>query len=107
MILGFEKEDSVWKISSPNNEMNENIAIILNDEDILPDEKKLWKLPESSCNKGLDEDRFLLLANCKVGQFSCDNGECLDKVRRCDRVAQCSDMSDEKTCKPGNIDPTR
>ena len=85
----------MWKITSP---INENISIILKDEDFLPVGKKPWSLPDSICNKGLDEERTLLLTSCKVGQFCCDNGECLDIINRCDGVAQCSDLSDEKTC---------
>ena len=48
-----------------------------------------------------------MLTSCKVGQFSCDNGECLDIINRCDGVAQCSDLSDEKTCRLVNIDPKK
>ena len=87
--------------------MNENISIILNDNDILPVGKKTWTLPESSCNKGLDEERSLLLTSCKVGQFSCNNGQCIDIVNRCDGAAHCQDLSDEKSCRLVNIDPEK
>ena len=71
--------------------------------------KKPWNMPESSCNKGIDEERtlLLLLTSCKVGQFSCDNGECINIVNRCDGVANCKDLSDEKSCKLVNIDPEK
>ena len=103
-MLHFDKEDSLWKITSP---INENISVILEDEELLPVGKKLWKLPESTCDKGLGEQRLLLLTSCKVGQFSCDNGECIDILNRCDGLAQCSDLSDEKTCRLVNIDPEK
>ena len=87
--------------------MNENVSIILNDNDILPVGKKSWVLPESSCNKGLDEERTLLLTSCKIGQYSCDDGRCIDIVNRCDGVAHCNDLSDEKSCQLVNIDPKK
>ena len=53
----------------------------------------------------LDEERGLLLTSCKIGQFSCDNGQCIDIVNRCDGVPHCDDLSDEKSCQLVNIDP--
>ncbi|XP_068194418.1 kunitz-type protease inhibitor 1a [Antennarius striatus] len=38
-------------------------------------------------------------APCTVEEFTCDNGCCLDPGLECDSAAQCSDGSDEKTCK--------
>ena len=62
-ILAYHVDDSVWKITSP---INENNSIILKDNNFLPVGKKLWTLPESSCNKGLDEERVLLLTSCNL-----------------------------------------
>ena len=87
--------------------MNENVSIILKDNDILPVGRKSWLFPESSCNKGLNEERRLLLTSCKIGQFSCDDGQCIDIVNRCDGVAHCNDLSDEKSCQLVKIDPEK
>ena len=103
-VLAYHVPESVWKITSP---MSENSPIILSDDDILPVGKKPWSLPSSSCNKGLDEERTLLLTSCKEGQFSCDNAECIDIVNRCDGVTQCIDASDEKTYRLVNFDPEK
>ena len=81
-----------------------NISIILNDNAVLPVGKKTWTLPESSCNKGVDEERSLLLTSCRVGQFSCDNAQC---INRCDGLPHCEDLSDEKSCSLVNVDPQR
>ena len=78
--------------------MNPNVSLILNSKDLLPVGKRSWFLTESSCNQGLEEDRVLLLSACDQGQFTCDNGECIDIVNRCDGVTQCNDQSDEKAC---------
>ena len=87
--------------------MDANSSIILKDDNYLPVGKNLWTLPASSCNKGVEEERFLLLTSCGVGQFSCDNGECIDIINRCDGMAHCRDLSDEKACRLVNFDPEK
>ena len=84
-----------------------NNSVVLNENDVLPVGKKPWMLPESSCNKGLDEERILLLTSCNKGQFSCDNAQCIDISNRCDGVADCDDLSDEKSCRLVNVDPEK
>ena len=101
-ILAFDNKALGWKITSP---IDRNISIILNENDILPVGKKSWVLPDSSCNQGLDEERILLLSTCKNGQFSCDDGECINIVDRCDGVTNCKDFSDERACRLVNVDP--
>ena len=103
-ILAYHGDELAWKITSP---MSENVSIILNDKDHLPVGKKVWSLPKSSCNKGLDEERALLLTSCSAGDFTCDNGQCIDIVDRCNGVPECQDLSDEKNCRLVNIDPEK
>ena len=86
--------------------MNPNNTFTLNSKDLLPVGKRPWFLTKSSCNQGLDEERVLLLSTCKPGsQFTCDNGECINIVNRCDGLAQCNDLSDEKGCVLAFTDP--
>ena len=35
---------------------------------------------------------------CSEQQFQCDNGQCIEAKRTCDRVNDCDDSSDEKDC---------
>ena len=47
---------------------------------------------------------YLLLIKCKKGEFTCDNGGCLDLKQRCNNLFECSDGSDEDNCEPLWID---
>ena len=47
------------------------------------------------------------MTSCNVGQFSCDNAQCVDIANRCDGVADCDDLSDEKSCRLVYVDPEK
>lgn len=42
---------------------------------------------------------FLAGRTCTSGQFSCSNGACIPGEYQCDRLADCSDGSDERNCR--------
>ena len=69
--------------------------------------RKKWHIPESDCNKGMDEERLLQLSSCTGNTFSCDDGECIDIENRCDGINHCNDLSDEKACQLVNFDPEK
>ena len=55
------------------------------------------------CNKGQPYNTTLKLTGCKEeGEFTCDDGQCIEMKRRCDQVTgkepNCRDESDENGC---------
>ena len=40
----------------------------------------------------------LKLTGCSEGEFTCDDGQCIKMVERCNQVPDCRDKSDEKGC---------
>ena len=39
------------------------------------------------------------LSNCKEDEFTCDDGQCVKMIERCDQIVDCHDKSDERGCK--------
>lgn len=59
--------------------------------------KKTWHIYNDVCE---DSPIELKLTICKEGQFSCNDGSCIDLTNRCDLRFHCQDGSDEENCFP-------
>ena len=46
----------------------------------------------------------LKFTTCRSGQFTCNDGQCIDIEKRCDQTYNCKDRSDEENCKMLEID---
>ncbi|XP_066976879.1 uncharacterized protein [Macrobrachium rosenbergii] len=54
-----------------------------------------WKVVGDLCG----EDTVMLkFSSCELWMFTCDDGTCINKSRRCDKKSDCSDFSDEERC---------
>ena len=40
----------------------------------------------------------LLFSSCSFGEFTCNDGSCISLDKRCNKVSDCSDKSDENDC---------
>ena len=43
---------------------------------------------------------FRICTECDKGEFTCDNGLCVNTTSRCDDKPDCKDGSDEDSCGP-------
>lgn len=57
---------------------------------------------ESKC-AGPDIQK-IKFTTCRSGQFTCNDGQCIDIEKRCDQTYNCKDRSDEENCKMLEID---
>ena len=59
-----------------------------------------WTIEGDSvkCSNGKTHARKLKLTGCVEGEFTCDDGQCIEMEERCDQVPDCRDESDENNC---------
>merc|ERR1711970_1363876 len=73
----------------------------------LPMGRFRWEIGNSTCNEGVTEIRTLQVSSCDPEQFTCDDGNCVPLAGRCDSVADCDDVSDEKNCQLVSMDANK
>ena len=49
-------------------------------------------------NKGNSYNLTVKLTGCGRDEFTCDDGQCIDIIERCDQLVDCRDKSDERNC---------
>ena len=60
--------------------------------------KHKWSIiGDSGCTNEVEKE--LKLTSCKIGKFTCDDGQCVMMEQRCNQLPECRDGSDEKNCK--------
>ena len=85
-------DESVWSLETK--EVG-NTKLLL-DRSMQPVGRNKWAY---SNEKEEDYESFCL-SNCKLGEeFTCNSGECISMLKRCDRNFDCEDNSDELLCK--------
>ena len=51
------------------------------------------------CHSGETYKTFLKLSGCDIGEFTCNDGQCVSMEERCNQLSDCRDKSDEADCK--------
>ena len=77
------------------------LIAIYNDTQEYPMGLKKWTIINDNCPTLVNQE--LLFSSCTSGQFTCDDGSCIDQQHRCDIVQHCPDNSDEKKCEKVQI----
>ena len=72
----------------------------------VPIGNKFWTAEDAFCNFEAKDQIELSFSTCVLGSdFTCNNGECISKYKRCDNILDCGDHSDEDNCQAILIDP--
>ena len=98
-IVGFEgyktsdlrwQDDGYWKL------LDDGVSAETFD---YPVGRKDWDYIDRSCEMPKTVRKSLTLSTCILGkEFSCDSGQCIGMLKRCDKAMDCDDGSDESNC---------
>ena len=82
-IIAMNHTEREWKITHYH---YTDQSLTMMDTDVLPLGRHKWKIENNVCNEGETSDQTLLISGCEEGQFTCDDGKCLDISQRCNNI---------------------
>ena len=98
-VARFMKEDFEWRIET-NVYNTTAVSKEISGRFMLG--KQNWTVEGDSkmCHGGKEYNIQLKLTSCNqtAGEFTCDDGQCIEMEERCDQVPDCRDESDENNC---------
>ena len=82
-IISRNKTDKRWRMSHYH---YTDLTLTMLDQDSLPVGRHKWRVENNVCNEGETNSEILQLSGCEEGQFTCDDGKCLDISQRCNSI---------------------
>ncbi|XP_071524207.1 uncharacterized protein [Panulirus ornatus] len=93
----YKTEDYTWEMLDTT--VGEVVGVLqVPTKDSYPIGRHMWTLKRSMCNNLIDTTLQLSFSICNNDEFTCANGDCIPKERRCNAKDDCSDLSDEEDC---------
>ena len=97
--IEFDETTSLWILTDA---MYDVTAVSSASEPSYLLGKHEWTISNDTyqCGKGKPYSTMLKLTGCNpVGEFTCDDGQCVKMEERCNQVPDCRDKSDETGCR--------
>ena len=77
------KTDKKWRMS---HYYYTDQTLTMLDADDLPVGRHKWMVENNVCNEGKTSSEDLLISGCDEGEFTCDDGKCLNISQRCNNI---------------------
>ena len=82
-VISRNKTDKKWRMTHYH---YTDLSLTLLSSDSLPVGRHRWLIENNVCNEGLTSSEILQLSACQEGQFTCDDGKCLEMSQRCNNI---------------------
>ena len=79
-IISRNRTDKRWRMTHYH---YTDLTLTMLDTDALPVGRHKWRVDNNVCNEGRTSSEVLQLSGCTEGQFTCDDGKCLEISQRC------------------------
>ncbi|KAK7073213.1 hypothetical protein SK128_020870 [Halocaridina rubra] len=90
----YKTDDYLWEMLDTT--VGEVVGILnVPSKDTYPIGRHIWELKRSECNQLIGSSIQLSFSICDNDEFTCSNGDCIPKERRCNAKDDCVDLSDE------------
>ena len=94
-----KKEDNKWTVIAKHGTLGAFAEISTTNARRYPIGRLEWDVYEPSCYITQRQKKILTFSMCRFGtEFTCDSGHCVDLHKRCNKVVDCLDRSDEENC---------
>ena len=102
LLLKFNNESKEWNLHdrAKIRTFTNRTKHVYKDEDLhYPAGRNIWYVGETSRCNGRKETMSITLSSCQATEeFTCSSGQCISLFKRCDKIYDCYDKSDEKSC---------
>lgn len=96
-LMIFRNDSGVWEMHDTTTK--ENVAYLkVPSISSYPIGVHTWTLQRSMCEHLVGSKIQLSLSICNNSEFTCGNGDCIPRAKRCDTQNDCVDFTDEDNC---------
>ena len=82
-VIARNETDKQWRMSHYH---YTDLTLRMLDQDSIPIGRHKWLVENNVCNEGETSAEILLISGCEEGQFTCDDGKCLQIEQRCNNI---------------------
>ena len=82
-VIVRNETDLKWKMSHYH---YSDLSLTMLDQDSTPLGRHKWLVENNVCKEGETSAEILLISGCEEGEFTCDDGKCLQIEQRCNNI---------------------